>query len=54
MGFSCFGINAIQKFEDRVAMPGISVKGAAYLVGETCSFGHTVLLGFMFFSIETL
>jgi hypothetical protein len=38
MGFGHLGINTIQKFENRVAMPRIPLKGAAYLVGKTCSF----------------
>jgi hypothetical protein len=34
------GIDTINDFEDRVAMPGISIKRTAYLVGKTGSFGH--------------
>jgi hypothetical protein len=42
MGGCRFGINTVKKFEDGVTVPGLSLKGAAYLIGKKGSFGHTV------------
>jgi hypothetical protein len=34
------GSDAVENFKQRVAMPGVSVKGAAELIGYTDGFGH--------------
>jgi hypothetical protein len=44
MGGCHFGINAIEEFEYGVAMPGISIKGTAHLIGKTGSFRHAASL----------
>jgi hypothetical protein len=42
MGGSHLGINTIEDFKKRVTVPGISIKGTAYLIGKTGSFRHAV------------
>src|SRR5580698_9456422 len=37
-------IDAIEDFEKRIAVPGLSIKGTAYLVGKARSFRHTMFL----------
>jgi hypothetical protein len=38
MGGSHLGINATEDFKKRVAMPSLSIKGTAYLIGKTGTF----------------
>src|SRR5579864_6513848 len=51
MGFGHLGIDALEQFKKRVAMPGLSIKGTAYLVGKTGGFGHAALLEVYVFKI---
>jgi proteic killer suppression protein len=47
------GIDSSEDFEDRVAVPGFSIKATAYLIGEAGSFGHVITpLGIGWFAQE--
>jgi hypothetical protein len=48
VGGRYFGIDAMEKFAHRVAMPGVSLKSAADLVGEADSFRHAMLPRYIF------
>jgi len=34
------GSDTVEYFQERVAMPGVSMKGAAKLIGDASGFGH--------------